>query len=265
MFLLALGALGGLIALLIWNSRISDSARRASRKESDRSLMVYCAAGVKAPLDEAVRAFEKKTGIEILTEYAGSNTLLSGAEASRRGDLFIAADESYIDLGRKKGVIGQAIPLASIRPVLAVKVGNPRGIHSLNDLLRPGMKLAQANPDAAAIGKVTRGVLVRAGWWDKLLPHTAVFTGTVADVGNAVKLGTVDAGIVWDSTIRQTTGLEGIDLPVFSGVHSQIVAGVLTFSQRPDVAMQFARFLSSAGGGRESFIRRGYSAPIENR
>ena len=51
------------------------------------------------------------------------------------------------------------MPLARMHPVLAVAAGNPKKIASLDDLLRPDVSLAQANPEVAAIGKVTHDAL----------------------------------------------------------------------------------------------------------
>ena len=75
-----------------------------------------------------------------------------------------------------------------MRPVVAVKKGNPANIRSVEDLQREGIRLGQANPDAAAIGKVTKPVLEQANLWEPLKLRTVAFHATVTDVANAVFL-----------------------------------------------------------------------------
>ena len=52
--------------------------------------------------------------------------------------LYLAADESYIRLARQQGLLAEAIPLARMRPVVAVAKGNPKNVRTLDDLLPPG-------------------------------------------------------------------------------------------------------------------------------
>ena len=65
-----------------------------------------------------------------------SNALLSQIEASATGDLYIAADEAYITLGRKKNLIAEGIPLVVMRPVIAAQADSEKGILGIDDLLR---------------------------------------------------------------------------------------------------------------------------------
>ncbi|HZL36893.1 MAG TPA: substrate-binding domain-containing protein [Tepidisphaeraceae bacterium] len=256
----ALAALGILTALLAWDGRIITSA---SARHGTRPLIIYCAAAAKEPVDVISRDYEKKFGVEIESQYGGSNTLLASAAISRKGDLFIPADDSYIAMARAKGIIAQAFPLAVMRPVLALKGGNPAGIRSLDDFLQPGRTLAQANPDAAAIGKLTRPVLQKAGLWEPLKRQTAVFTGTVTDAANDVKLGSVDGAIVWDMTVRQVGGLQAIPVPALVGVESRIAVGVLSFSTQSAEALRFAHYVTASDKGLRVFAQLGYNVVQE--
>src|SRR5205814_9864728 len=105
-------------------------------------------------------------------------------ELIRKGDLFIAADDSYVQLARQKGLAAESIPLARQVPVLAVAKGNPSKIGSIADLLRPDVKVCQANPDAAAVGKLVRQALEKKGSWAPLKEKTLVFKPTVNEVAN---------------------------------------------------------------------------------
>ena len=144
-------------------------------------------------------------------------------------------------------------------PVLAVRPGNPKGLRSLDDLLKDGVRLAQANPDAAAIGKVTRDTLGKVGKWDAVKARTTVFKPTVNDVANDVKVGAVDAGIVWDATVRQYDGLEMVRLPEFDGVQASISVAVLRCTHQPTAALRFARYLTARDRGLPVVERGGFT------
>ncbi len=252
-FLASVVVLAGLVGLLVWDPQTTDR----------RSLVVYCAAGIKAPVEEIARAYEDECGVQVQLTYGGSETLLSNIRLSRRGDLFIPADDSYIDKAREQGLLDESVPLAVMTPVLAVRRGNPKGVRSLKDLLEKDVVLAQANPDAAAVGMLTRKALEKAGRWAALKDRTRVFKGTVTDVANDVKLGAVDAGIVWDATVPQYGGaLEAVELPELKDVRGNVTAGVLRGSDRPAPALRFARYLSACDKGLPVFKEKGYE-PVD--
>ena len=126
---------------------------RSDRNSSaTEPLLVYCAASVKPPLEAAAREYQKRYGAKIELTFGGSQTLLANVSLSRLGDLYIPADDSYIDLARRKELIGEALPLAEMSAILAT-IKN-QNIQSLADLINSKLTIAQANPDAAAIGKL---------------------------------------------------------------------------------------------------------------
>lgn len=245
-----------LVGLLLWPS--GDGA------EAHAPIVIYCAASIKPAVEAAAREYEQKYGVQVLPDFGGSQTLLAKIEAGRasgRGDLYLPADDSYVQLGRDKGLLAETIPLARMHPVLAVAAGNPKKIASLDDLLRADVRLGQANPDAAAIGKVTRDVLTKSGRWDEINRRTAasgVFKMTVNDVANDIQLGSVDAGFVWDASVRQYPGLEAVRLPQFDGVSASISVAVLADCRQPAAALRFARFLAARDRGLPELEKNGF-------
>src|SRR5262249_36976730 len=116
-FLASVALLLALVGLLLWNPQ----------KRDRRPLFVYCAAGLKTPVEEIARDYEAEYDVQVQLTYGGSNTLLTNLEVSKRGDLFISADDFYIDKAREKGLLEEDIPLAHMRAVLAVRKDNPTG------------------------------------------------------------------------------------------------------------------------------------------
>jgi molybdenum ABC transporter molybdate-binding protein len=242
-----------LVGLLAWDSRRGEGPR------ADGPLLIHCAAGFRAPVEAIAREYEGAFGVPVRLQYGGSQTLLSGVEISRTGDLFLPADDSYIQMARQKDLIDEVFPLARFAPVLAVRKGNPLGIATSKDLLNEKVRLVQANPDAAAVGKVVREVFLKNGQWETLRRRTLVFEPTVSDVANVLKVGTADAGFVWDATVRQYPELEAVLLPDLAGASGKLAAAVLRSSQQPTAALHFARYLAARDKGLPHFAALGVS------
>jgi molybdenum ABC transporter molybdate-binding protein len=225
-------------------------------------IIVYCAAGLKGPVEESAKAYEAETGVAVRIEYGGSQTLLSQLEVAGRGDLYIPADDSYLVLARNKGLSAETLPLATMRPVLTVPKGNPRNLRSFDDLMRDDVKVSLADPERAAISAVVRARLRTNGRWEPLWKKKRVSRATVAEVGNDVQIGAVDAGIVWDTTVRQIDGLEAIELPELKGEPSLVSATVLNSTKQPAAALGFARYLGARDRGLPRFGKYGFQ-PVD--
>jgi molybdenum ABC transporter molybdate-binding protein len=256
-FLASAGVLVALVAVMGWDVR-----RWFSKPEKPKPIVVYCAAALKAPLEEIAKEYEQAYGVPVQLQFGASQTLLANAEVARRGDLYLPADDSYLQLARDKGLLAEVLPLARMTAVLAVRKGNPLGIKSLDDLLKGEARLAQANPDAAAIGKVTRDVLRANQLWEKFEKRVTVTKGTVNDVANDVAVGAADAGVVWDVTVTQYPGLEAVEVPILAAHPSSVALGVLRTSEQPTAALRFARYVAARDRGLAKLGTMGY-VPVE--
>lgn len=225
-------------------------------------LRVYCAAAMRLPMDQIAADYSQAHGIRVEVVYGGSNVLLSQIVVGRKGDLFLPADESYLATLRERGLVRETIPLATMRPALVVQRGNPKAIGGLKDLLRPDVRTSFANPDQAAIGKVVRGMLIEAGAWadyEKRITATGVFKPTVGDVANDVKLGAVDAGIVWDVIAAMYPELQAVPAPELAKGSSSVTVGALSCAADRDAALRLAEYIASPDGGLRAFRAHGFT------
>ena len=245
-----------LIVLLVWKPT------NESLQSNGTPLVMFCAAGIKPPVESVANDYRETYGVPIELQYGGSGTLLSNVKIARRGDLFLAADESYLELARSNHVVAEVIPLARMLPVIAVKKGNPKNIQGIKDLVRSDVTVALANPDAAAVGRITRVLLTTSGDWVELEKRTKVFKPTVSEIANDVKIGTVDATIIWDATVNQYSDLEAIAADELAGGLQKVSIGVLTSSEQPAAALRFARYLAARDKGAKAFAEFGYN-PVE--
>jgi len=224
------------------------------------TLHLYCGAGIRPPVAEAVEAFEKQAGIAVRCDFAGSGTLLSNIRAAKRGDLYMPGDSGYVDLAEKLGIIASRHDVCYWAPVILVPKGNPKGIRSLQDLVKPGVRLGVGNPDACAIGKIAVKLFEKNNIaLDALKANTKVETLTVNELGIQVKIGQLDAAIVWDPVAAYyPDSTEAIAIPREKNIVSAVTIGVLKFSSNPGAAKRFVDFLLS-DAGRAIFARHHYT------
>lgn len=264
-FLVTVVLLVGGILLLRRGSeggRVSPAKEPGARGTGKQPLVLYCAAGIKPPVEAVAKEYEQLYGTPIQLQFGGSGTLLSNFKLAQKGDLFLAADESYIRLARSNHLVAESLPLARMKPVIGVQKGNPKNIRTVADLLRPDVRTALANPDAASIGKLTRELLQKSGHWEALQAKAKVFKPTVTEVANDVLLAAVDAGILWDATVNQHPELEMVTTPALDEGGETITIGILEFTKRPTDALRFARYLGARDKGLVEFKKFGY-APVD--
>lgn len=222
-------------------------------------LVVHCAAGLSKPVEEVARQYEEEFGVPIRLQFGGSGALESQLDIAG-GDLYIPADISYIESTRRKGLVREAIPVVHLTAGIVVPKGNPKGIQSLRDLGREGMRLSLADP-SAAVGKFTMKVLESSGLLPQIEPNILVTKPTVNSIVEDVETGAVDAAIAWKSVANNFANLEWIAVPEFSAHTKTTNVGVLTSSANPTRALHFARYLSSQDRGQAVFKDKGFTVP----
>ena len=240
--------------------RLDGVESRANPDSSEKErLLVYCGAGIRAPVDAAAKEYERDSGVSVNFQYGPSQTLVAQAEVSHTGDVMILpGDDSFLDLAREKGLIDEALRLARMVPVLAVAKGNPKGIRSLDDALKPDVRLAQNAPESTATGRMVRDALQNSGDWERVQSHTTVFKGTVNDIANDITVGSVDAGFVWDVLLTQYSKLEAVPIPQLGGTQALVSAGLLKSSPNPTAVRRFMRYLAAKNKGLRLFKDHGF-------
>lgn len=262
---LAIVASLAFLGFLFWQLGPGTATSRPASKNSGAGtgskadpLVVLCAVSNQSVM-EAIRAdYEAEFGVPVQVQYGTSQALLASAEISKSGDVYLPADDSFLKMSRERGLSEADYPLGTMRAVVAVSKGNPKQIAKLDDLLREDVRVCLTNPDGAAIGKLTREVLSVSGQWAALEGRAAVFKTTVTEVANDVKLGTVDAGIVFDAVLHNYPDLEAVTIPELEAAVSHFGATILKSSSNSQQASHFARYLSASDKGLKHYAEHGF-------
>ncbi|MHC4602953.1 MAG: substrate-binding domain-containing protein [Planctomycetota bacterium] len=234
------------------NSEKADSAKK--------ELLFYCAAGIRPPAAELVETFGREHGVKVIPDYAGSEVLLSKIKLVQRGDLYMPGDKHYIEQAVREDMILSHRPLCYWVPTILVQKGNPKGIRGLEDLLGPGLKLGLGDPDACAIGRISRQIFARNNIaWDDIKKRVVYQSLTVNELGIQIQTESLDAVIVWDAIARYYSEY-GDEIPIApeKNVLSTVDVGVLKFTRHRELAEKFVDFAASERG-REIFKKHNYS------
>ncbi len=213
-------------------------------------LLLYCGAGIRPAAADLAEQFGREHGVSIECDYAGSEVLISRIKLTGQGDLYMPGDVYYVDQAEKEGLVASKTTACYFVPVILVQKGNPKNIHSLDDLLRPGIKVGLGDPKACAIGRKASKIFKKNGISEKDINRNVAYRSlTVNELGNHVKLGMLDAVIVWDAVAAYFADeADTVAIPTEKNVISTVAVGVLNCSAHREQAEEFAGFVASPEG-----------------
>jgi molybdenum ABC transporter molybdate-binding protein len=251
--------LAGLIAALYWDPFAP------AEPGGTEPLVVYCAEALRVPMEATARDYEREVGQKVSLHFGASQTILTSLVLTRQGDLFLPADDSFIELARPKEVIAEVLPLARMSAVLVVRQGYPGAVGTWGEFIAPGHTIGLGNADSTAIGKLLRQRLTELGLWDQLTRCEPKFLVSVNDVANSVQLGSVDVGVVWDAVAQQHTKLRDCirHLPELDSVTAKVQIAITKNCAQPAAALRFVHYLRTSNKGARYFKQQGYTDFVE--
>ncbi|RMF83019.1 MAG: molybdate ABC transporter substrate-binding protein, partial [Nitrospirae bacterium] len=161
-------------------------------------LLLFAGAATRPVIDAAIPAVRAALGIEVAVNYGGSGRLLTQLRLTHRGDLYLPGSHDFLERAVALGVVDPAtrVDFAYLTPALLVAKGNPKGIHALRDLLRPGVRVALGEPRTVCAGAYGVRLLRRAHLAAPVLAR-AGRAPSCAAVANLLATGSVDAILGW--------------------------------------------------------------------
>lgn len=231
-------------------------------EEPERGPTVLAASSLQEALEEVGDAWTAQGRPAPVLSFAATSALARQAEQGAPADLFVSADEEWMDTladenllraGTRRDLLTNRLVLISSTipqmPAAAMEDGE-----GFRRALAEG-RLALADPDAVPAGKYARASLEEMGLWDEVSDRV-VPTENVRAALALVSRGEAELGIVYatDATAGGAT-VVGL-LPEASHPPIRYPVAILEGSQHPDAAA-FLAFLSSAEAKR-IFERHGF-------
>lgn len=212
-----------------------------------QKIVVFAAASMKDVIDTAAENFKAENGVEVVASYASSSALAKQIEAGAPADIFISADQDWMDYLQQRNLIDTA-SRAVIAGNALVIVGdkNVKSAEPL-EILKAG-RFSMGDPSNVPAGKYGKAALEKLGIWGDVSSH-AVFTENVRVALQYVARGEVNSGIVYASDGAQVPELK--ELYRFAAVsHAPIVypAALVEKAGATSAAKAFLAFLQGDAG-----------------
>jgi molybdate transport system substrate-binding protein len=227
------------------------------------TLTVFAAASLKEALDEAARAFEAASGHTLRISYAASSALAKQLEAGAPAQVFICADEEWMDHVETRKLLKRArLNLLTNALVLIAPAGKAPRLR-----IEPGFALAAALGDgrlaiadtqSVPAGKYARAALESLGVWPQVQGRLAPAENVRATLALVARAET-PLGIVYRTDAQAEPRVAVVDtFPASS--HPAIVYPLGVLRDAPAAADDFAAFLI-APGTRAIWRSHGFGLP----
>jgi molybdate transport system substrate-binding protein len=207
-------------------------------------LVVFAAASLQPPFDRIATQLKSRYNVETTFNYAGSQTLTAQLTQGAQADVFASADTAHMKTVRDANLVaGEPRLFAHNRLEIAVEKGNPKGIHTLADLAKPGIVVVLADPSVPA-GKYAQQALAKAGVTVKPASLETQVTGVLTKVA----LGEADAGIVYVSDVVTSGQVDGVAIADAQNVIADYPIAAIANAQHKGSAQDFIDFVLSPAG-----------------
>lgn len=245
--------------------------------QSNEPVRVFSARACAAPLREAADLFENQTGVrveisvcsrhcaepvaeEATQETGGHDFLVEIAEAAIH-DLAIGGAEYLLDDGEVRGIVqrGRRRTIAHRCSAIIVPAGNPANIQGIEDLARPGVRVAVSVIDC--LKGLWEDITARLGLLEAVCRNVTYHASGCIAIVEAVAQAKVDAAFGWTAFAHLAPDrIEVIETPPEQQVSRGTGIGLLSFSKQPEAATQFMDFLTTPEA-RACYERFGWVTP----
>lgn len=162
-------------------------------------IVVYAAASLEEAMTAIAPLAESEIRVAPRFQFGATNDLVRQIEAAGKADVFLSADEEWMDRLERAGLLDapSRIALLSNRLVVLVPASSSVAVAGAADLAAPSFaRIALADPEVVPAGRYARGWLASAGVWESLRDRIVPALDVRAAVG-AVESGGVDAAVVY--------------------------------------------------------------------
>lgn len=214
-------------------------ATPAAAQRGDGPL-VLAAASLQESMTAAADAWARKGFRRPVISFAASSVLARQVAAGGRADLFVSADQEWMDFLDRRAMLapGTRAPFLGNRLVLVARADAPAERRPLAAMLRG--RIAVADPASVPAGRYAEAALRKLKLWDRAAPQLVRAENVRAALA-LVERGAAPYGIVYATDARASARVR--------------IAGVFPQSSHPPIVYPLARLKNSTHPETEGFRR----------
>lgn len=246
---------GGKLKRPIWITIFLILFMGSNSYSSSKKILIFAGAATKPATEEVTKAFQNRFGIPVEVSFGGSGFVLSQMRLAKKGDLYFPGSSDFMEIAKRERLVLPETEkmVAYLIPAINVQKGNPKGIQSLKDLTRNGIRVAIGNPEFVCIGTYAVEIIEKNLTpieKERLKKNLVNYTESCEKTANAISFKAVDAIIGWsvfqhwDPERIETINLKPDEIPRIG----YIPIAISKFSKEKTLAQKFIDFLLSQEG-----------------
>ena len=215
---------------------------------SGEPITILCGSSFRPPMEKLTAMYEKETGGRTELSFGGSEDHLPNVKTTVAGDLYVT-HSPFQQYTREADALLREVEVGFLAPVLVVPKGNPKGIKSIDDLAKPGLQVLLTNPEFSTCGEMTFALLEKKGIKNAVLENVgnAMFKHH-SEIGNKLKLGFGDAGIMWNGVANNfLDAIEVVPAPYEYDDEIRVSVMGLSYTEQPEQVQNFLDFVETHG------------------
>lgn len=229
--------------------------------------IVAAASDLQFALDELLERFRHETGIAVRVTYGSSGNLTRQIEQGAPFEVFLSADEAYVDRLAERGwTRGRGDLYAVGRLALFVPRGSRlaadpqlRGLARAVDRGELG-RLAIANPEHAPYGRAAEQALRALSLWDRVQPRL-LLGENVSQAAQFAASGNADGGIIaYSMVLAPALRDRGSHVLLPDSLHEPLRQRMVLLERASPAAATLYEFLRSPPS-RAILSRHGFALP----
>ncbi|MEH6546021.1 MAG: molybdate ABC transporter substrate-binding protein [Sneathiella sp.] len=183
---------------------------------AEQNIVVFAAASTAEVVGAIVVEFERRTGFQVTTSFAGSGTLAKQVREGAPANIFISANGKWLDYLVKEDLLveGKYKEIASNQLVLVApkeeRLADPFVIDNLPLMLDGGF-LAIGNPDHVPVGIYAKAALQSLKLWDALKEKYVALPNARA-VTALVEREEVPFAIIYETDAKRSKNLKTVTI-----------------------------------------------------
>lgn len=211
-------------------------------------LFVSAAASLTDAMDELKEIYEADNNVQLTFNFAGSGKLAQQVQQGAPVDVFISANEHWMDTLMEEGLMMDEtrVDVTGNKLVLIAQKDSGIDYTSFDQLNKEELtNIAVGNPESVPAGEYTEAVLQSLDKWEDMQDNI-VFAKDVRQVLTYVETGNADIGFVYESDALSSDEIK-ILAESDPTLHEEIIypGAVTTDSEHSNEGEKFLQFMLS--------------------
>jgi len=234
-----------------------SSSEKTDTGKVTGTVQVFAAASLTEVFTDLGQQFEMDhPGTKVVFQFAASSALATNINEGDKADVFASASPTNMQTVVAAGNASEPKTFAKNQMEIAVPPDNPGHVDSLDDLAKPGVKVALCQPQVPC-GKTALQVFTNANITVQPVTEQPDVKSALAQVENDA----VEAGVVYVTDVKSAgTKVKGVGISADVNASTAYPIAVIKSSGNKPTAQAWVSFVFS-GTGQSALTAAGFLSP----